>query len=372
MRCLANSAIAYANTNKRGGSLDGSTRQQSRITGIDLARLIAIVGMVMVHFGPNPVPETTLGSIYGLSHGRASILFVFLAGIGATFLSSGASGTGRFSSTAQILSRAAILLPLGLWLQDLDHGVLVILQYYAIYFVFAAALVRLPGALVISVALAFFAIGPIVYHLAEFHRPEWFATDASTLGDPPAQILRDTLISGSYPLVTWGAPLSFGIWVGRQNLRQSATRVTLMLVGVAAIIASSKMASAVGEFSLSGATIPIGNGPHSQTHLWLLDATGTAIVVTVLSLELANRLPNLTWPLVAGGQLALTIYVGHLLLLHEYSHVLRRGSVNQAFASVGIFITIAIGLCALWRSYFSRGPLEAVFRLPSWIVERFR
>jgi uncharacterized membrane protein YeiB len=326
--------------------------------------------MVMVHFGPNPVPETTLGTIYDVSHGRASILFVFLAGIGATFLSKSSSRSGWASSTIEILARAAILLPLGLWLQELDHGVLVILQYYAVYFILAAALVRLPSEFLLIIAGAFFVLGPIGYHLAEFNRPEWFESDPLTLGDPITEIVRGILVSGYYPLVTWGAPLTLGIWVGRQNLSRMSTRALLLVAGIVAIIAASLSAGLIDQITVAGTSIPISNGPHSQTHLWLLGSIGSALAVTAVSLELADRFPKLLWPLIAAGQLALTIYVGHLLLLDADSELLRRTDITEAFISVAVFMAITVALAALWRMVFSRGPLEALFRVPSWIIAR--
>ncbi len=35
----------------------------------------------MLHFGPTPVPDTALGNLYGVSHGRAFVLFALLAGV---------------------------------------------------------------------------------------------------------------------------------------------------------------------------------------------------------------------------------------------------------------------------------------------------
>src|SRR5215213_370606 len=87
------------------------------------------LGMVMVHFGPNPRPQTPLGDLYGVSHGRASVLFALLAGVGVVLLV-GDRSRGRSSLIrGRLVLRGALLLPLGLWLQELDHGALVILQY---------------------------------------------------------------------------------------------------------------------------------------------------------------------------------------------------------------------------------------------------
>ncbi len=49
--------------------------------------------------------------------------------------------------------------------------------------------------------------------------------------------------------------------------------------------------------------------------LWMLGSIGSSCAVLGGMLLLADWLPRATWPLAATGQLALTVYVGHLLLL---------------------------------------------------------
>lgn len=357
-------------TSSHGGTLTTKRRGQSRLTGIDLARFIAILGMVMVHFGPNPVPDTTLGTIYEVSHGRASILFVLLAGIGITFLSRSTASTGAFTSTAHILARAAILLPLGLWLQTLDHGVLIILQFYAAYFVFGSLVERLPGVPLLMLAIAFALFGPILYESAVINRPEWFQARAPALGDPAEKILRDVIVSGYYPLITWAFPLTIGIWLGRQNLSRLAVRAGMMMAGMVMLIGTSFLARIGTSYQIFDLQLQMSNEPHSQNHLWIVGATGSALMVLSLSLLLVDLLPRILWPLIAAGQLALTIYVGHLLILHRYTNLLRQETVEAAIVSVGTFMTLAVIASTIWRMRFSRGPLETLFRIPSWLIRR--
>jgi hypothetical protein len=56
---------------------------------------VAVLGMVMVHFGPTPAPNTVLGNLYDVPHGRASVLFVLLAGVGVALLADGGSNGGH-------------------------------------------------------------------------------------------------------------------------------------------------------------------------------------------------------------------------------------------------------------------------------------
>lgn len=355
---------------RNGGTLTATTTGKPRLTGIDVARLIAIAGMIMVHFGPNPVPDTTAGNVYDVTHGRASILFVLLAGVGISFLYQSARKHHWAIGRGQILIRAAMLLPIGLWLQTLDHGVLVILQYYAMYFLFAALVVGLSNRALLIVALGFIALGPVIYEAAETQWTDWFLEDAPELGDSPGRIARELIVSGYYPLVTWAAPLTLGMWIGRQSL--SSNRVRLLIAGTgAALVVGTEIVARVGN-SVSGELfgILLSIEPHSQTHLWIIGAIGSSLLLLGLALLMSDVAHRLLWPLAAAGQLALTIYVGHLLLLDRYTDILRHDNVQDAALSVGLFMLLAIAASTLWRTFFSHGPLEALFRVPSWIVNR--
>jgi uncharacterized membrane protein len=64
-----------------------SSAARGRIQGIDLARAVAILGMVMVHIGPIRLDGFGLtGAAYRLPVSHASILFVVVAGIGISLL----------------------------------------------------------------------------------------------------------------------------------------------------------------------------------------------------------------------------------------------------------------------------------------------
>jgi uncharacterized membrane protein len=361
-----------------------SRRPWRRLRGVDAARAIAVLGMVMVHFGPNPRPDTFLGDLYGVSHGRASVLFALLAGVGVALLVGGHSRdqpTNRqptFLARGRLIFRGALLLPLGLWLQQLDHGAYVILQYYAVYFLFVALVLTLPDRWLLACGAAVLVGGPLVYLWGSMVAPAWYTGDPASLNDPAGKIVRDLLLAGKYPLVTWAAPLLFGLWIGRQNLAAPAVRWWLLILGlavaVAAALASDWLTVTLGE-PFEGLRDPrfavlLTDEPHSEMPLWMLGSIGSACAVLGGMLLLADRLPRATWPLVATGQLALTVYVGHLLLLDAFPELLKRDTVPEAFLTVGAFMLLAVAASTLWRAVLPRGPLEAALAAPWWIVER--
>lgn len=356
------------------GLLRPAPTRGGRIIGIDVARLLAVIGMVMVHFGPTGAsqPEGLAGELYGLAHGRASILFALLAGIGAALLAGDLSPSRVRSTRWRLAYRAAVLLPLGLVLQPLDHGVLVILQYYAVYFLIAALAVRLPDVALLGSAAATALLSPVPL-LAAWHRwPEWFDHGATELGDPAAVIVRQLLLSGSYPALTWAAPLLLGIWVGRRALQEPRIQARLMLVGLVVAIGAALLSWALqgwlGEPIAEPSWLQLASDTaHSQMPLWLIGGAGSACAVLGVALLAGQWLPRLIWPVAAAGQLAFTIYVGHLLVLARWTDLLRDPELAAAAANVAWFTLVVVVASAAWRALLPRGPLEVVLRLP-WTV----
>lgn len=364
-----------------------------RLLGVDVARALAVAGMVMVHFGPYPAPESLAGALYYLPEGRASVLFVSLAGVGIALLSGRRAGghQARTSTRGKLLFRALLLLPLGLWLQRLDHGVLVILQYYAVFFVLAALTFGLSGRKLLTGAATALLVGPVVYLLGLEAYPGLYEPFPATLGDPLPEIADDLLLSGAYPLVTWAAPLLFGVWLGRTDLGSSPVQRRLLAYGAAATLGSLLVSSAStsallglrGDAASGMVRDLLGAEPHSQTTLWMAGSIGSACAVLGASLMVVNaaggssglfdthqRPAWLLGALIPTGQMALSVYVGHLLLLGFAGDALDPVSLVPALISSGAFMALAMAACTAWRARFGRGPLERVLTLPWSPVER--
>jgi uncharacterized membrane protein len=136
-------------------------RPAARITGVDGARALAIIGMFAVHIGPTEA-DGPLGYVYALPHGRASMLFVLVAGLGVSLLASSPNSSARRTTTT-LLWRTGLLLPLGLALQELDHDVAVILQDYALLFLAAIVLLPLRSGWLLAIAAIATPVGSGLY-----------------------------------------------------------------------------------------------------------------------------------------------------------------------------------------------------------------
>lgn len=358
----------------RGG--DGQlTAVRRRLTGIDLARAIAIVGMLAVHVGPTGAPGAA-GELYALPHGRASLLFALVAGIGVSLLASSRT-TSLASTRLALVWRTVVLLPLGLWLQGLDHGVRVVLAQYAALFLLAAVVVTWRDRWLATLAVTSALVGSTVFVWGTVAAPEVFTREVVGLDTGVGVLLHRLVLSGAYPLVTWTAPLLVGMLLGRRELSGARMHRRLVVGGAAAAVGSALVGNLVAaaldlDPASGGWARLLSTVPHSQSPVWVLGSTGSAVLVVGLSLAFAERLPRLSAPLVALGQLAFTFYVGHLLVLHVARDVLASDTVGRAslvvLGGTAVGCVVALG----WRSLAARGPLETVLHLPRRVGSRRR
>ncbi len=345
----------------------GVPASRPRIRGVDAARAAAIIGMFAVHVGPTDA-DGVAGWLYALPHGRAAILFLLLAGVGVSLLA-GSRTTSPAEARTTLAWRAVLLLPAGLALQLLDHGVFVILQDYAVLFVFGIVVLGLGERWLLALAATSVTFGPLVYLWGRINATDAFQRASVEWTDPAGEIVHGLLLSGPYPFITWAAPFLAGMWIGRRDLRDPEVRAWLIFGGGSvAVLTPAASRILVGLLGPPGD--PVGwteivvARPHSQMPLWLLGSTGAAVFVLGVSLMAADRARRLLWPIVAAGQLALTVYVAHLLVLHYAAPVLRSGEVGRAAAVVAGFSIAGALFATAWRARFARGPLEVVLRGP--------
>ncbi len=349
---------------------DAPPTSPSRLAGVDVARAAPVIGMVMVHFGPRAEEATGVAAaLYTLPRGRASLLFALLAGVSLALAARG----GRDGRSAplgwMLLTRSAILLPLGLALQTLGHGVHVILQFYALYFLVAWFALRLGRARLLACAGALTLVGPLLYLLTRSALPGATVGGAPQLGDAPGTMVLELLVTGAYPVVTWGGPLLFGVWLGGADLHSATVRRRVVRIGVATAVAawglSTVLVAALGEPGEGpGWRALLVDDAHSQMPLWLIGSTAVAVTTLAAGLWSAERFPRLLRPLADLGRLALTIYVLHLVLLAAVPQLVSHAEVGRALLSVAVFTALVAVVAVAWCRRFTRGPLEALLRAP--------
>ncbi len=107
--------------------------------------------------------------------------------------------------------------------------------------------------------------------------------------------------------------------------------------------------------------------PMPPMPLYLLSGGGTAVAVILLSIMLTERFAGSKWmpPFLSTGQLALTLYVAHVVIgmgTLEMLGLLEGQSLVFAVGNALGFCLGAILFSRFWRKRFSRGPLELIMR----------
>ncbi len=353
----------------------------ARIVGIDLARFAAIAGMVLVNvtivMGGTGEAGGWLGALERGMQGRASALFVVLAGIGCSVM---ARRDGRLElARRRILRRAVFLLVLGYAWQLVWSGD--ILHFYGFYFLVAAACLGVSSR-VLWAAAAAAVLGWLGLHMVLDYGVGWRWTDLShpDFWTPLGQA-RNLLYNGWHPLLPWSAFLLAGMALGRLDLGMPEVQMRLLLGGVAAG-ALAAVVSAAGEaaFMEEGAldmfglpndwrhpVVLLGRSSIPPTPLYVVAAGGQAVAVLAACLMAGSLWGGTVWAgtLAATGRMALTLYVVHVLfclgVLEELGWPSASGREGAA-QRTAVFLAVAVPACSLWLRFFRAGPLESVMR----------
>lgn len=370
----------------------------ARLTGIDLARGLAVIGMVAVHslipYGDDEQPTL----VYRISAGHAAAVFAVLAGVAIAFLSGrerqrrGPHATGI---AAALAARAVVIAAIGFTLgyTIVDYGV-VILPYYGVMFLLAIPLIYLSTRTIAVIAVVNAVAMPVVSQLVRPHVAEVMDVQLSweTVLRTPVDTLTQILFTGEFPALVWMTYVCVGIVVGRADLRKIRTGATLAVTGAVLMLASATVswaflsafdgrqrlveasgAETVDEILAFGADgwVPTDSWwwlsvatAHTGTTLDLMATVGSSLLVLGLCL-LVFQLPSagferavrlVTSPVVAIGTMSLTVYVGHIMF------------VNSDFDMYGPWdgylrqlLVMAVGAVA-WRATAGRGPLEGLVR----------
>ena len=373
----------------------------ARLAGVDLARGLAVFGMFASHVGPSPATGGITGILMDFASGRSSALFATLAGLSLAIISGRqepATGLAGQRAAARIAIRAVVLLLFGTALTMTGTGVVVILAYYGVFFLLALPFARMrPAALAISAAVWAVA-GPVLSFLTRSALAGSGWDKVIDANDPIKAIGGDGVLplflNGGYPTLTWMPFVLAGMALGRLDLAAAATRIRLAIIGPALALAGyggsrlalqifgtppgfsegaggmkppmpenmSGLAGKMGEGAMAKGAVSTGSpkwlltaSPHSGTTFEIVGNVGVAVMVLVVALVVAERLPKLWRPITAVGTMSLTVYVLHAVAIGVLG--LSAGPGEPGYVLLA-FIAGAIAFALVWSRFFQRGPLE--------------
>ncbi|WCM55121.1 heparan-alpha-glucosaminide N-acetyltransferase domain-containing protein [Microbacterium sp. EF45047] len=351
-----------------------------RIMGLDVARAVAILGMIGAHLGDvpdafRPDDPDSWGSVV---HGHPSVLFAVLAGVSVALMTGGPAGPApeRLPSLRLgLVGRGATIFTIGLLLELLNTPIAVILTLYGVLYVALIPVLRWRTGSLFAAAAVLALAGPVVTALI------------GVLALGPSGQAAGFVLYGSYPLTVWLAYALAGMALGRLGMDRAATAWWMLAGGVLFALAGHGL-GAIGRmlgvaeddarppvdaaFRASGwegwldavqAADPgrvalaalLSVDPHSGGTADILAAAGIAAAVIGLCLRAAQPLRLLLLPFAALGSMPLSAYT-----LHVISYVLMAGP-GGFLRDNGIWLVSALVLllgATLWSILSGRGPLE--------------
>ena len=396
--------------------------QEPRVIAIDVARALAIIGMIGAHAGASYVFDAGDPSTWSaVVHGRSSILFAVVAGISVAFVTARA----REASVEQLrairlglVGRGAAVFTIGVLMELLNAPISVVLTTYGLVFVAVIPFITWSRRrLLVAAAVGAVVCPPVLALFAD-----------AGLGEGAAAAVA---LVGGYPVTEWLVLVFVGMVVGRSALN---ARTGVVLIAVGAVLAGAGYGvgalavpdhPALGQSdsitSISsgeeGSVGPLGPVPadqldlegelctddlgaitctsaddsgnetfHVPTVLDLFDAghleaagaalvdpsphsTGTAeivgsggvaLAVIGLCLLVARPLRWVVWPLAALGSCSLTAYVLHAVGLSAWASATEAGWVDIG-SGTPVWSSIWTGLlvaATIWSLLVGRGPLE--------------
>lgn len=341
--------------------------KRNRLEGLDLARFLAFVSMVIVNFKIAMGAEGGSGVLNLLTtalEGRAAATFVVLAGIGL-----GLAGLKGLDQTVSVtIKRALFLLVIGLLnvtIFDAD-----ILHYYAFYFLFGVFLLPLGTrtlfGVLVGLNIAFMAMILTLNYDAGWNWDDYTYTGFWT----PLGFVRNLFFNGWHPVIPWLGFLLFGIILSRLSLGERATQWKLVLGGIIAFVVAegvsawlmARLGSIDPELAVLAST-----GPVPPMPLYTLAGLGAACVVVGGCLLVSDRLKamGVLRLLTPAGRQTLTLYIAHILVgmgTLEALGKLGGQTVAQAVGASLLFCFAATVYALIWARQFKRGPIEAMMR----------
>ncbi|GAA1731355.1 heparan-alpha-glucosaminide N-acetyltransferase domain-containing protein [Aeromicrobium alkaliterrae] len=378
--------------------------------GIDVARGLAIVGMIGAHTGSLPELLWRDPSTWGsLVHGRSAILFALLAGVSVALASGGTTrptGEALRSARLRMAGRALVVLAIGLFLEGLGTEIAVILPVYGVLFLLVIPFLGLRHRTLLVAAAAIALLGPLAVATLQ----------AIALGRSGPGVLF--LLQGTYPIAVWLPLMLTGLALGRQALGTIRAAALLLVAGVllaglgygvgnavnSAIggpregVPVSDTSSGSDEFDYYYDDVVPGEGgsyverlqeiggfsnvpetafgvtPHSGGTFETIGSGGFALAVLGLCLLLARPLRWVLIPVAALGSMPLTAYSTHVVsiavIVWPFGLAPTAFGWPPSFDGNGLWassVIVLMAACTAWALTLGRGPAE---RLTAWGARR--
>ncbi|WP_353828631.1 heparan-alpha-glucosaminide N-acetyltransferase domain-containing protein [Agromyces sp. SYSU T0242] len=335
-----------------------------RVTGVDVARGLALIGMFVAHVAPAATTEAG-AELIALADERPRLLFALVAGVGLGLLTGGRNPGRCDPPTArrQVAIRGALLVAIGLVVIEVVRPlVFVILDVYGVAFLVMVPLLFIPARWALAAGVALTVVMPAVVVAADG------PLDAVAVPDA-GRLVLDWFVTGAYPVVIWVPVMLLGLGIARAGIRERRVVHLAALWGAAAAVVGLPAARVLGS-----PLPPTGSAQEAiRAGLETAGNVGVGLVVLAACVALGEFAPpalrttwsSLTSPVAAMGAMPLTVYTAHLVVIAGAKRV-EDGIVTDD--SWPLLLGLVLGSMAFawtWQRFVGRGPLEMLMRAAS-------
>lgn len=315
---------AHTSANSAETAADGTANvKRPRILGLDIARGLAILGMIYLHLG-HPLWQTKV-----ILSGLPAALFAVIAGVTMMLIWTNATARATTLQTiAKLAVRGALVTLIGLALLPVGGEIQVVLVVLGATMLATAWVPPLPTGAKVALLL--------------------IATAAATWRYAPLELPLP------YPHLAWVAYILagmvlFDVYVGKDGT--GAGGVTKITTAIACL------AAAIGFYLRFQTDLP--GWARATGHTGVLGEIVLSIAVAAIVLHLSlivGRRVKATNPLVALGAMALTVYILHVLTaLWWQTHVSLHSDLWAA-----AFIPAFLAFAWAWKK-LAAGPARKLF-----------
>ncbi len=353
---------------------------KKRIIGIDVARALAVIGMIIVNFkvvfGENGL--NWVKSFASVFDGKAAATFVVLAGVGLALMTNSAIRNNDQAKLKiarnRILKRALFLFIIGIsyiaiWPADILH-------FYGVYMVIIILLLTSQQKTIIISAISLIIVFPILMAFWNYETG-WNFETLEYQGFWTIQgFIRNLFFNGFHPVIPWTSFMLFGYWYGKQDLHKGKfvkktfwiSLIIFISIQVLSFISISLLSEGNQEVAKELTEI-IGTNPMPPLPIYMLNGIAVAFSTISACIIISKRFESsfIIDALNKTGQLALTFYVAHVIIgmgIIETIDPNKMGNYSIEFSVIYAFVfsLFCVIFAVIWRKHKEYGPLEWIMR----------
>ncbi|MBL4710389.1 MAG: DUF1624 domain-containing protein [Flavobacteriales bacterium] len=349
---------------------------KERIIGIDVARALAVIGMIIVNF------KVVLGekgldwvkSFASVFDGKSAATFVVLAGVGLALMTNSALKNKDKQKLKivrnRIAKRALFLFIIGLsyiaiWPADILH-------FYGVYMLIILFLLKSNSRKIVASAITLILIYPLLISLWDYNTGWNFNTLEYLNFWTFKGFFRNLFFNGFHPVIPWASFMLFGFWFGKQDLNNeqflkksfwisSTLFVSIQVLSYCFIsILSNGNQQTINELNEI-----IGTSPMPPLPVYMFNGITIAISVISACILIGKKYPenNIVKALNKTGQLALSFYVAHVVIGMGIIAVINPTKIGSYPVEYSVFYALIFSLfCILFAIYWLKnkksGPIE--------------